>query len=114
MDSDGGGNEYDGRAHDSGRPREDVVGWLIVRQSYEPHDRLIVVDVVHRQAALRRRHARDTGVYWLRQPGPVQSVAGAVQQTDGDDEDVRRDGRGPAPPVLALVATPSPPVNLRG
>lgn len=104
MDGGGGGHEHDGHAHD-GRP-EDVVRELVVRQPDKPHERLVVVHVhvVDRQAALRGRHAGDTGVHRLRQPGAVQSVARA-EQTDGHDEDVRRDRRGPAPPVLPL-ATP--------
>lgn len=112
MDGDGGGDHYDGRAHD-GRP-EDVVGKLVVRPPDQPHDRLVVVHVIDRQAALRGRHARDAGVHRLRQPGAVQSVARA-EQTDGHDEDVRRDRRGPAPPVLPL-AEPEfrPTVSRRG
>lgn len=107
MDGDGGGggDDYDGRAHD-GRP-EDVVGRIVVRQPDKPHDRLVVVDVVHGQAAVRGRHARDAGVHRLRQLGAVQSVAGAVQQTDGHDEDVRRDRHGPATPILPLAAAPA-------
>jgi len=101
VDGGGGGHEHDGHAYD-GRP-EDVVRELVVRQPDKPHERLVIVHVVDRQAALRGRHAGDTGVHRLRQPGTVQSVARA-EQTDGHDEDVRRVRRGPAPPVLPLAA----------
>lgn len=109
MDGGGGGHVYDGRAHDDdGRP-EDVVRKLVVRAPDQPHDRLVVVHVVDRQAALRGRHARDTGVHRLRQPGAVQGVARAEQTDDhGRDEDVRRDRRGPAPPVLPLAPVHGP------
>lgn len=110
MDGSGGCNDHDGHARD-GRP-EGIVRELVVRPPDQPHDRLVVVNVVDRQAALRGRHTRDTGVHRLRQPGPLQSVARAVQQTygdgDGDDEDVRCDRRGPASPVLPLAPPPPP------
>lgn len=104
---DGGDDDDDDhRADDDGRPEDGggglvVRGFVVRRPPDQPHDRLVVIHVVHRQAAMRGRHA-SPGVHRLRQPGTVQSVASVVQQTD-HVEDVQRDRRGPAPSVLSLA-----------